>query len=144
MHLYHLDSNCLTIRQGLNAKREIDLAQIKASILEDVFSSKQQSDTIKIVPNKLERPLPDLKKELRSLYPELKSFSLTQSIINRIDTLRNDTVTLFTAAISRNFKASEKSKMADWLKTRIEADSLKIIFEPVEIIPIRRPQRSRR
>ena len=42
LHLYSLDSTKLIVHQGLDAKQEIDIAQIKASILEDVFSSEQK------------------------------------------------------------------------------------------------------
>lgn len=43
---YKLKDVRLNIRQGLNAKHEIDFSQIKASILEDVFKSTQRTDTI--------------------------------------------------------------------------------------------------
>ena len=39
MESYGLDHTKLNIRQGLNAKQEIDFSQIKASILEDVFKN---------------------------------------------------------------------------------------------------------
>jgi uncharacterized hydrophobic protein (TIGR00271 family) len=129
MNLYRLDSNWLVIRQGLDAKNEVDLAQIKASILEDVFSSTAKADTIQTTLNKLELPIPDLKEELQSLYPDMKEFTIGQTIIRRVDTLRYDTVTLFVAKFSRYMPGSERAKMADWLKTRIKTDSLKIILE---------------
>lgn len=129
MHLYRLDSSGLVIRQGLDAKNEIDLAQIKASILEDVFSSNSKADTLKAELNKLELPIPDLKAELESLYPDMKEFTIGQTIIRSIDLARLDTVTLFVAKFPRYVTGSERIKMAGWLKERVRADSVKIILE---------------
>lgn len=131
MHLYRLDSNWLIIHQGLNAKKEIDLAQIRASILEDVFSKQDMKDTTTSILNKMEKPLPDLKNELRSLYPDIKSFSLSHTVVKRIDSLRLDTITLFVAQSSRYFVPSEKLKMVSWLKIRTGTDSLKVILETI-------------
>ena len=129
MHLYNLDSNWLNIRQGLNAKNEIDLAQIKASILEDAFSAVASRDTIVTPVNKLEKQLPDLKQELKSLYPDMVEYSLSHTIIQKIDTPHYDTVTLFVARFPRNITKVEKNKMSSWLKQRTSADSLRIILE---------------
>lgn len=129
MGVYNLDSNGLVIRQGLDAKKEIDLAQIRASILEDVFSAANKTDTAQVSLNKLELPMPDLKAELRSLHPDMIEFAIGQTIIRSIDSIKYDTVTLFVAKFPRNVSATEKSKMANWLKTRIKSDSVKIILE---------------
>lgn len=130
MHHYNLDSNWLHIRQGLNAKMEIDIAQIKASILEDVF--KASADTVKKgrLLNKLERPLPDLDSELRSLYPELKDYSLNNTIIKSVaHPGRQDTVTLFVAGFSRYLAAAERTRLAAWMKQRTGTDSLKMLLQ---------------
>ncbi len=129
MHLYHLDSSRLIIRQGLNAKQEIDLAQIKASILEDVFTKRKNSDTVRAPLNKLELPIPDLKAELHSLYPDMKDFSLTHTVITNIDSVRHDTVTLFVARFPRYLTRSEKTQLAGWIKERTATDSVKMILE---------------
>jgi hypothetical protein len=44
--LYSLEGTKLIIHQGLNAKQEVDLAQIKASILEEVFTEAKAEDTL--------------------------------------------------------------------------------------------------
>jgi uncharacterized hydrophobic protein (TIGR00271 family) len=129
MPLYNLDSNWLVIRQGLNAKREIDLAQVKASILEDVFSTVNTIDTSRATPVTPEIPIPDLSAELKSLYPYMTEYSLNQSVIKRLDTARLDTVTLFVAKFSRYLRNSEKLKMSGWIKQRTGADSVKVIVE---------------
>lgn len=129
MPAYHLDSNSLNIHQGLDAKNEIDLAQIKASILEDVFTKSTAQDSVAKPQNKMERPLPDLKAELSTLYPTIKSYSLTQSEIHSIDSNRIDTVTLFAGTFSRYFSVVEKERLANWLKERTKADSITLLLQ---------------
>jgi uncharacterized hydrophobic protein (TIGR00271 family) len=129
MHLYNLDSNWLTIRQGLNAKKEIDLAQIKASILQDVFVAQRDSLEARLSGNKSEKNLPDLHTELHSLYPDMKEFSLTQAVFQRTDTIKVDTVVVCIAMFTRYLTKSEKTKMTNWLKERTASDSVRLIIE---------------
>lgn len=129
LHLYELDSTRLVIRQGLDAKQEIDLAQIKASILEDVFSEQKAADTVQKPPGKLERPLPDLKTELKNLYPDMQTYTLSQTIVQQLDSTRSDTVTLLVARFRRRMPLRERPRLSNWLKERIKTDSLKVVYE---------------
>lgn len=131
MHLYDLDSTRLILHQGLDAKKEIDLAQIKASILEDVFKE-EKTDTLPAPLNKLEKEIPDISKELAILYPEIKQYSLSNTIIVNIDSTRRDTVTVFTAKTSKALSVSQKQRLASWTKQRIGTDSLQLISEVLE------------
>jgi uncharacterized hydrophobic protein (TIGR00271 family) len=131
MHLYDLDSNWLTIRQGLNARKEIDLAQIKASILQDVFVAQRDTMEASSSGNKPEKNLPDLHVELHSLYPDMKEFSLTQAVFQRTDTIKLDTVVVCIARFTRYLTKSEKTKMTNWLKERTTSDSVRLIVERV-------------
>lgn len=127
--LYSLDSTKLVVHQGLNAGNEIDIAQIKASILEDVFSEEKQTDTVAVKPQKIDLPIPDLRKELQTLYPTLKAYTLSQSVIVSLDSARRDTVSLFAASFSRPLPRAERTKLAAWLKQRIGTDSLKLFVD---------------
>lgn len=128
MKLYKLFKTVLHIRQGLNAKQEIDLSQIKASILEDVFKTQKNADTTGSV-SKLERPIPDISSELKTLYPNLEQYSLTNTIVMNIDSTRRDTLPIFVGKFSGFFPFNEQSKLQAWLRQRIKADSLKLIIE---------------
>lgn len=127
--LYALDSTKLIVHQGLNANNEIDIAQIKASILEDVFKEETPTDTVVVKPQKIDLPIPDLRKELQTLYPTLRAYTLSQNIIVSLDSTRRDTVSLFTASFSRSLPRSERTKLASWLKQRIGSDSVKLFAE---------------
>lgn len=71
---YDLKGTKLVIHQGLDANKEIDIAQIRASILENAFEDDKQLDTFVVVPKKLDLPIPDIRNELSSLYPELQDY----------------------------------------------------------------------
>jgi uncharacterized hydrophobic protein (TIGR00271 family) len=129
MPIYGLDSTKLVIRQGLDAKQEIDIAQIKASILEDVFKEEKQ-DSLPASIEKIDLPLPDLQAELKSLYPDLERYSLSQSVFNTLDSSgRKDTLSLLTAKFKRYVSAPERRRLQSWLRQRIHSDSVKLIIE---------------
>ncbi len=124
---YKLDGTTLRIRQGLNARQEIDFSQIKASIMEDVFKKEKQSGTALKV-NKLSQPLPDVRSEVLALFPEIKSYSLSHIVINRLDTQSKDTLTLFTAEVAKVPTPVNQTRIRSWLKGRLKVDSLKTIY----------------
>lgn len=128
MPLYGLDSTKLVIRQGLDAKKEIDIAQIKASILEDVFKE-EKADSLPQPVDKLQRPIPDISKEIKALYPSIDQYILSNVVLFNLDSTRRDTVTLFTAKTKRALSTTDKQKLAGWIKQRVESDSVKLINE---------------
>lgn len=127
--LYSLDSTKLIVHQGLNARNEVDIAQIKASILQDVFSEEKQADTVEVRLQKIDLPIPDLRKELSTLYPDMRAYTLSQSVIVSLDSARRDTVSVFTGSFNKPFSRIERTRLAAWLKQRIPSDSVKLFIE---------------
>ncbi|MEO6670080.1 MAG: TIGR00341 family protein [Ferruginibacter sp.] len=126
---YGLKNTRLVVHQGLNAKQEIDIAQIKASILEDVFKDEKQKDTIVPPSEKLKADQPDIRPELKSLYPTLLSYSLSQSPIYYADTTKVDTVTMLIVKFKKPLPKADYLKLQNWVKYRIKSDSIKLIIE---------------
>lgn len=125
---YKLKQTKLQIRQGLNAKQEIDFSQIKASILEDVF---KKDSTVKVVNSKiaaLERPLPDIRSELKVLYPEMREYTAANVVVDRLDKPGKDTLTLVVAGFSKPIKRADRIKLNEWLKSRLQVDSLRLLI----------------
>jgi uncharacterized hydrophobic protein (TIGR00271 family) len=123
---YKLTGTRLKIRQGLSARQEVDFSQIRASILEDVF--KRQNDPANGKTRNNDRnEFPDLRKELKILFPEIRTYSLSNIIVTHINTAKKDTLTLFNAELSKPMSKSAKLKITNWLKGRISADSIKMI-----------------
>lgn len=124
---YKLEQTKLQIRQGLNAKQEIDFSQIKASILEDVF---KKDSTIKITSSKvnlLEQQLPDIRSELRALYPEMRDYTAANVVVDHLDKPGKDTLTVVIAGFSKQLKPVERAKLNQWLKARLQVDSLRLL-----------------
>ncbi|WP_231489715.1 TIGR00341 family protein [Pedobacter sp. Leaf170] len=124
---YKLQGTTLHIRQGLNARQEIDFSQIKASIMEDVFK-KENGPGKTIKADKLVRPLPDIRAELIALFPEIKSYSLSNIISRRLDTQRMDTLTLFRAEFSAVPGTKNQLRIRSWLKSRLKVDSVQTVY----------------
>lgn len=122
---YHLAGTELVVRQGLNAKQEVDFSQIKASILEDVYAS---SDSLIRRTTRIQQDTL-LKHEFSVLFPELKYYSISNTYIEDVRNARTDTVTLVVAGFSEGITEKDKSRLRDWLKRKTEADSLKLVVE---------------
>lgn len=129
MPAYKLDSTQLLIHQGLDARQKINLSEIKASVLEEVFATEKKKDTLPPVLNKLEKPIPDIKKELKSLYPAMQTYSIRPAIFTSMTSARKDTMILFVAKFSGHLSSKEKARLSSWLKQRLLADSINVVVE---------------
>lgn len=126
---YGLRSTKLVIHQGLNAKHDIDFAQIKASILKDVVTNMNSQQTDSISQDKTIKDDPRFKTELKLLYPSLEYYSLGNAIIQQTDTTRKDTVTLLLARFRTPLPRAERQRLMQWAKQRLQADTLKLVIE---------------
>jgi uncharacterized hydrophobic protein (TIGR00271 family) len=127
---YNLAGTRLLIRQGLNAKQEIDFTQIKASILEDVFrqDSSRQSDEQGLRAD--ETLYPDIRGELQILFPQIKYYSVSALARLRTDTSVVDTITTVLAATNGRMTRANTLRFERWLKQRWELDTLHLVLEP--------------
>ncbi|PWV51692.1 TIGR00341 family protein [Chitinophaga sp. S165] len=129
MAAYKLYRTKLVVRQGLDAKQQIDLTAIKASVLEEIFDNRNNLDSLLTPGNTAEGTIPDLREELKALYPDLMEYSLAPVILIQTDSVRTDTVTLFTARFTKRLSGKEKGKLGSWLKERTQSDSIKVLIE---------------
>lgn len=117
---YQLENTKLIIRQGLNAKQEIDFSQIKASIMKDVFAKNTNQTQ--------ESEFPNILQELKSLYPTIISYSATK-VIQHKSASKDDTLTMVVTDFSKPLKTDDRSKLENWLKQRFKADTIKLVIE---------------
>jgi len=128
MPQYGLDNAKLVIHQGLDAKQKIDLSEIKASVLEEVYA--QQHIDTQIHTLQRNNELPDLRQELHALFPTITRYSLGRSVqLHVADSVRNDTIMLFTAHFSHPLPIRDRHRLAIWLQQRIHADTVRVMFE---------------
>lgn len=126
---YNLFNTKLVVRQGLNARQEIDFTQIKASILEDVFRKDSANNAVDNKRDKLAIPIPDIQPELRALYPALRSYSAYNVVERRMDTNATDTLTQVIANFNSSVSTAERVRMQAWLKSRFAVDTVKLIIQ---------------
>jgi len=126
---YKLGSADLVVLQGLNAKQQIDIAQIRASILEDVFQKEKQEDESAVSASKSDTGYPDISRELKALYPEMIYYSLTRTVNDYIVSGKKDTFCVFAAKFKTAPRKVERIRLKSWLDARFKPDSIKIQIE---------------
>jgi hypothetical protein len=128
MGRYGLNGVSLRIRQGLNAKQKIDLSQIKTSILEDVFNKMPKTDTAFNTKTKAANPDTAVFKELKILYPAIKTFGISNTPMYQTDSNQVDTLKVALVYLKKPLRKDEHIKLEQWLRARYNSPSLKLIM----------------
>ncbi|WDF54241.1 DUF389 domain-containing protein [Mucilaginibacter sp. KACC 22063] len=128
MNNYRLRNVQLKIRQGLNAKQEIDFSQIKASILEDIFNSRTKPDTIRLAPKSVNQDSTVLT-ELMVLYPSVTNFGVSKVAVQRPDTNLVDTQRVALIRFKKPQRNADIEKLQLWLRKRYRSPQLKLITQ---------------
>lgn len=135
---YKLGNTKLTVFQGVNNGVE-DLSSIKTMVMEDFYKNSQQKlneQTEEI--DSLQRALSlfsgsyvvneRMGKEMKVIFPEVQSFSVSKGMELNIDSNRIDTVTYAVIGCNRPMSVMDRAKMLQWLQARTEAKKLKLII----------------
>lgn len=127
---YNLDNTKLEIRQGFayleNAREDGQTTQLTLALAEkekQIQLLQNQIDSMTSV-NQFSKQIFN---EAKTQYPNIQSFVL-QKAINYTDTAQQN---IWLAVIHSNtkWKETDKSKMEEWLKVRVNVKSIKIIFQ---------------
>ena len=136
---YKLHNTKLVVFQGVN-NSTADISNIRSMVMEDFYknsekelaSQKQKIDSLeKIVQLHKETGMADMKiaSEMKVLFPTVSTLAMTQTLKLNIEAVQTDTVTYVILGCEKSPSATEKKKMAEWLKTRTGAKKLKLIVE---------------
>lgn len=136
---YKLNNTKLVVFQGVN-NSTADISNIRSMVMEDFYknsekelaSQKQKIDSLeKIVQLHKETGMADMKiaSEMKVLFPAVNTLAMTQTLKLNIEAVQTDTVTYVILGCEKSPSATEKKKMAEWLKTRTGAKKLKLIVE---------------
>lgn len=136
---YSLDNTKLVVFQGLGNNNAVDISNIKSMVMEDFYhKSERQLSEQRVELDSIKRALDafsgsqvDLRmgKEMKVLFPMVKTLSVSKSLQMLIDSARMDTVTFAIVGCTHAPSAPEKRKMNDWLKARTGADKVHLIVE---------------
>ena len=135
---YALRGTKLTVIQGLDAKKQIDLNQIKTSILQDVYANEAKGDTTKGTNKKTNIATPPIKipspdsavfKELKVLYPDIERFGVGKISTQQENTPKADTIEMAIAGFKTKFGAKEIRKLQSLLRLRYQSNKLKLVVQ---------------
>ena len=137
---YNLAKTNLVVFQGMGDGSAVDISNIKSMVMEDFYRNsekrlKEQDEKI----NTLHKQLADfsgsdwmgkqLGQELKVLFPEIKTLSVSKSLRLSVDSSRIDTLTYAIIDCQRMPDAKSRDKIVKWLKAKTGDAHLQLIVE---------------
>ena len=136
---YKLEDTKLTIVQGMNSDN-LDMGMLKAQVMEDFYKNseeqlKEQQEEIL----RLRRELrsystyhqlnQQIAPELKVLYPQVESVSLSQMEVLTVDSMHKDTLIMVLMGLKEEMNSAQMQQMQEWLRTRTGAKKMKFVIE---------------
>ena len=136
---YKLEDTQLTIVQGMNSDN-LDMGMLKAQVMEDFYKDseerlQEQQEEILRLRNELRNYTTyhqlnqQIVPELKVLYPQVESFSLSQMEVLTVDSMQKDTLIMVLMGLKEEMNAVQMQQMQEWLKTRAGAKKMKLVVE---------------
>lgn len=137
---YNLAKTKLIVFQGMGDGNAVDISNIKSMVMEDFYRNsekrlKEQDEEI----NTLHKQLADfsgsdwmgkqLGQELKVLFPEIKTLSVSKSLRLSVDSSRIDTLTYAIIDCQRVPDSKSRDKIVKWLKAKTGDAHLQLIVE---------------
>lgn len=137
---YHLEKTKLTVFQGVGNNGLTDISNIKSLVMEDFYkNSEQQLLTQRAELDSLRQTLASFSgsnwvnekmgQEMKVLFPEIKTLSVSKSLQLAVDSAQIDTLTFAIVSCRKQPSEQEKKKIEEWLKARTATDKLRLIIE---------------
>ena len=136
---YKLEDTKLTIVQGMNSDN-LDMGMLKAQVMEDFYKNseerlQEQQEEILRLRNELRSYSTyhqlnhQIAPELKVLYPQVESVSLSQMEVLTVDSMHADTLIMVLMGLKEEMEVTQMQQMQDWLKTRTGAKKMKFVIE---------------
>ena len=136
---YKLEDTQLTIVQGMNSDN-LDMGMLKAQVMEDFYKDseerlQEQQEEILRLRNELRNYTTyhqlnqQIVPELKVLYPQVESVSLSQMEVLAVDSMQKDTLIMVLMGLKEEMNAVQMQQMQEWLKTRTGAKKMKLVVE---------------
>ncbi len=137
---YNLDKTKLVVFQGVGNSSTIDISNIKSMVMEDFYhNSEKQLSEQRVELDSLRKALnafsglsqvdARMGREMKVLFPMVKTISVSKSLQLAVDSARMDTVTYAIVGCTHVPSKQEKEKMSNWLKARTGAEKMHLIVE---------------
>ena len=136
---YNLEDTKLTIVQGMNSDN-LDMGMLKAQVMEDFYKDseerlQEQQEEIQHLRKELKNYTTyhqlnmQIVPELKVLYPQVESVSLSQMEVLAVDSMQKDTLIMVLMGLKEEMDAAQMQQMQEWLKTRTGAKKMKLVVE---------------
>lgn len=138
---YKLSHTKLSVYQGgNNANNSIDIRNIKSMVMEDFYkNSEKQLNIQRHQIDSLQKALAEfygaglvsasMGQEMKVLFPEVKTISFSKGLRLNVDSVRTDTLVFAVVDYGKPLSASEKKKMEQWLRARLNNNHLKLLMD---------------
>lgn len=139
MERYNLHDSKLTIFQGMNQGESMDISNIRTLVMEDFYKNTEkrllaQQEELDSLHGVLAAfsgsGQADVRmgKEMKVLFPEVRTISLSKSIQLNVDSACTDTLTFAILGCGKKPSRAERDKMEQWLKARTGSEKLRLIL----------------
>lgn len=140
MPAYGLGDANLIIKQGSFKDSEIDVNALRTTLADQVIQYSQatisrKDNTIDSLRRYIDLtqtsrlPVADLRDELKTLMPDVQTFTAARSLVMNATSNKPDTVMLVYAKFSRRHTAGEKQRIERWLQSRTKSRKIKLLVE---------------
>lgn len=133
---YDLDSARLVIHQDANALDITDLQTMRSSLMEDITKTREeQAQQIALMKEVMKQGQAstelnnEIVKEVYALDSNVVRLSLHNNVFYNYETKKYDTIPLLIYSSKNNVPGYSKPPWYNWIKTRINADTLVVIAE---------------
>lgn len=137
---YNLAKTNLVVFQGMGDGNAVDISNIKSMVMEDFYrNSEKRLKEQEAAIDTLHKQLADfsgsdwlgkqLGQEIKVLFPEIKTLSVSKSLRLSVDSSRVDTLTYAIIDCQRVPDQKSKEKIVKWLKAKTADTHLKLIVE---------------
>ncbi|RYF78845.1 MAG: DUF389 domain-containing protein [Cytophagaceae bacterium] len=140
MPAYGLGEANLVVKQGSFKDTEIDVDALKTTLADQVIQYSQitiarKDHTIDSLRRYIDLtqtsrlPVADLRNELKTLMPDVQTFTAARSLVMKATSNQPDTVMLVYARFSRRHTPGEKRRIERWLQSRTKSKRIKLLIE---------------
>lgn len=139
MDRYKLHDTKLVVFQGMNQNGTMDISNIRTLVMEDFYKNtesrllaqREELDSLHSVLAAFSgsgQVDARMGQEMKVLFPEVRTISLSKSLQLNVDSARTDTLTFAIVGCDNKPSHTEKNKMEQWLKARTGTEKLQLIL----------------
>lgn len=139
MDRYKLHDTKLVVFQGMNQNGTMDISNIRTLVMEDFYKNtesrllaqREELDSLHSVLAAFSgsgQVDARMGQEMKVLFPEVRTISLSRSLQLNVDSARTDTLTFAIVGCGKKSSHTEKNKMEQWLKARTGTEKLQLIL----------------